>query len=732
MNSVMQNEPSAVYFKRAFVVAALLVVAGSAPPATAEPTRQLYISDPTEVMSGDPVSTSIDAQGRITVGPTIQVRGSTLGRAITALAPARGGLWVGTAGGGLHRFVKKSSRRVFDTGERVVTALLADGRDAVVALAPNAEVVRVDRKGKRSPLVKLKAKYIWAMASSRKRTLLATGEPGQVVAMTAKNRTEVWFDSKETHLRALIRHPQRGWIVGGGQKGIVYQLVGNKKARALYDSKFEEVTAFAIDPDQGDLYVSFVSAVTAAKPIAERWIGPTKGDKGGQNDKSPFKGSEVVRIRSSGQVEKLWSSNTEGAMSLTFVGRQLYFTTGTAPDQRARIYAIDVADRDRLRLWARLEPALAPVSVMSGDSLLVGTAPTGQMYTVGPGRASKATYLSVEQDLARTARVGRVWFDADLPAGSRVAVSVRSGNTKKPDDTWSQWSAPVTRRDGGSVKVPDARYVQLKAVLTGGKKGGPVLKSMHASLVRHNVAPTVKEVFALRRGISLTSLPVEGPQEKTVSLSKRALEELRRPPKRKRARRVRQRNRPGMMTIAWRATDADGDQLLYRVEMRRLDSPRTAWREVDADREDGYWSFDSRAFADGHYQFRVTATDRPTNPPEAALSDTHISEPILVDNTAPRLSDAKISFPSKTSLLVQAKVVDQQSRIKVAEVSVNGGPWLMLPATDGLLDAKQEALRVTLSANEYKRIKGGSPTVRIRVEDEAGNTTSTSAASTSP
>ena len=696
--------------------------------ANAEPTRQLYISDPDEVRMGDPVSTSIDAQGQVTVGPTIEPEGKPTGRPMTALAADGRTFFVGTAGGGLSQIAGKKRTSMLEAKDKVVTAVLSNDGDPLVATAPDAEVLRWTGKAFKS-VVKLKSKYVWAMAEGKRRTLLVTGQPGQVVAVDAKKRTEVWFDPDESHLRAIVRHPQRGWIIGGGQKGIVYQLTGNRQARALYDSKFEEVTAFAIDPRQGDLYAAFVSAETSGTPLAERWIGPTAGESTEKKDESPFKGSEVVRIRRSGQVETLWSSSTEGAMALVFSKGRLYFATGTAPEGRARIYAIDVADRDRLSLWARLAPPLAPVMIPGAkDTLVVGTAPAGQLYRIGAGRQSKATYLSVEQDLLRTAQIGRVWFDADIPKGTRVAIALRSGNTKKPDDTWSKWSAEVTRPEGGDVKVPDARYVQLRAQLTRSKDGkSPRLKSMHASLVRHNVAPTINEVFILRRGIKLTSLPTETSKEKTVTLSNRTLGEMRKPEKREKRFRVRQTIEPGMMTVAWRVKDDDGDDLLYRVQMRRLDPKPSPWREVARDRPDRYWSFDSRAYPDGRYQFRVAVTDRPSNPPGAALGDQHESEPILIDNSAPTLSAASAKKSGK-GLLVRARVQDTQSRIASAEVSVNGGPWLMLPARDGLIDAQQEALQVELGADTFK--PANPTTVRIRVEDEAGNVASTSAQTT--
>lgn len=733
-------DSSLVSIVRSALTGLLLALAAGSPvkPAFAEPTRELYISDPKEVLEGDPVSTSVDASGHISVGPDIAAFGPAIGRPATAFARSGRDLVVGTAGGGVHVIrAQKSPAAVTEllkVDDKVVTAILAKDGGHLIALAPGGEVVRLGPKKEPAsaskPLLTLAAKYIWALAADDGRTMVVTGQPGQVVAIDDQKKQEVLFDSGESHLRALARHPQRGWIVGGGQKGIVYQLEGKGQARALYDSKFEEVTAFAVDRRFGHLYAAFVSANKSGQPLAERWIGPTGGDKPPNKDTALFKGSEVVRIRPTGQVEVLWSSNTEGAMALHYDAdaRRLYFSTGTASEGRARVYAIDVGDRDRLSLWARLEPAIASVMVPgSKGALLVGTAPTGQVYQVGPTTTAQATYLSVKQDLLRTGRIGRLWFDADIPDGAEVTLSIRSGNTSKPDDTWSKWSTGVSDPDGGAVTVPDARYVQLRAKLKASKRGGPRLKSMHASVVRHNVAPVVKEIFMLRRGVFLASLPGESSKEKTLTLSGRALSSLRKPDKRDQPLRVRQSLRAGAVTIAWRADDPDGDDLLYRVEMRRLDEPRSRWRQLAKNRTEDYWSFDSLAYPDGHYQFRVSANDRPSNRPEDTLVDTLTSAPVLVDNTAPRLTNARARRRKGGRLFVEADVADAHSRIDSAEVSVGGGPWLMLPAADGLLDARKEHLQVELRPDDLPEDRRGPITVRIRVTDEADNEASASA-----
>lgn len=96
--------------------------------ARAEPTRELYIGEPDEVFQGDPVSTSLDAQGRISAGPTLVERSIQSDRsdlAVLAMEPAPDGtLYVGTARGGLVRIDKAGKRTVVAKTEgKAVTAI---------------------------------------------------------------------------------------------------------------------------------------------------------------------------------------------------------------------------------------------------------------------------------------------------------------------------------------------------------------------------------------------------------------------------------------------------------------------------------------------------------------------------------------------------------------------------------------------------------------------------------
>jgi hypothetical protein len=707
----------------------------SSSSAIAEQTRELSVSGPREILDGDPETASVDAHGQITMGRELAMLGKASDRGIVSLILANGAIYTGTAGGTVIRAAMTGGdvKTIAKMENLVVSALVFHQGKLYAATSPDGDIVTIEADGKTKRFYDPKAKYVWAMLSDGPDLLVATGEPGQVLRVAPNGSAKPVLDPGETHIRSLVHHPKRGVIAGGGQKGIVYQL-GKDKPFGLYDSEMEEVTSLAIDPKSGDLFAAFASESKPGTIDPEKSIGAVSGD-GPESDASPIKGSEVVRIGESGRVDVLWSSKREGALALAFdeKPRRLYIATGTHNKGRGRVYAVESSDRDRLLLEARVEPPQASaIQLAPNGGLIVGTNPSGQLLRIGPKLRGESLYLSSEQDLQRVSSVGRVWFDADVPEGAKVEVALRSGNTKEKDKTWSPWSQDIAIKDGGEVKVPDGRYVQIRARLRAAPSGkAPIVKSLHASVVRMNVAPTVQEVFLLRRGVYMSKMPREEEKEKTVTLSRSVINNLRKDVDEEESRsvRVRQGVRPGWITISWRADDPNGDELIYRVEIRRLDEPSTPWTVVSNNVEETFYSFDSRTYADGRYQFRVTASDRPSNPPRLAQSDRNDSEPQTIDNTPPKITNVHATSPGNGRLHVEADAEDATSLLGTAEFSVSGGPWLMLPAADGLIDAKQEKLVVDVvpsNAPGTPELKPGPHAVLVRVEDEAGNSATAS------
>lgn len=704
------------------------------PAARAEPTLELRVSGPKEVFPGDPQSSSIDAAGRITLGLESALLGSLGNNPIISMELIDGAAYLGTAGGGLFRLDPraKNVRRLVEDDKALISAIATRGGRIYFATSPEGRIHRLGPKNEKEPFANPSTKYIWALVPAPTGFYAATGDPGRVVHVDDKGATKVLFDAEETHVRALVAHPAGGLVAGSGQKGIVYRLNEKGRAFALYDSELDEVTALAVDPKSQDVFAALVSETEKGKFLPGRSIGPVAEDKK-DNGASPIKSSEVVRISKDGRVDVLFTSRREGALDLAFDEARglLYVVTGAGSKERGRMYAVDTKNRDRLLLVARVEQPLAStLEVLPTGGVLVGAAPTAEVLRFGPAPARSSVYLSEEQDLRRPARLGRIWFDAELPEGTKLALSLRSGNTAKHGPSWSDWSAAVTSPTGGPVELPRGRYVQFKAELSASPKGlGPTLKSMHASVHRFNVAPELKEVFLLRPGVYMRAMPEEEEKEKTITLNAAQLQRLRSASTEHEDVRVRQGQKPGWLSVAWETQDRNGDALLSRVELRALaDRNPGPWQVLSGNTRHNFHSFDSRAFPDGRYQIRVVVSDRPNNPPDEALTDQRESEPFTIDNQPPRIEGLAAKLQGG-GLEVTLRAVDAVSLLGSAEVSVGGGPWLMLPAADGLTDARDELFLVRIRPDGSPgspKLGKGRVSVSVRVVDELGNESSAS------
>ncbi len=715
-----------------------LVLLTSAAAAHAEPTLELRISGAADVLEGDPESTTVDARGVVRAGMVATQLPGTADAPITTLLVAGGATFAGTSGGGLYRFDGPTGKavRVLEAEKQVVSALAWHQGKLLAATGPDGRIVAVGKTAAGEPFADPTQKYVWAMLSDDKRLIVATGEPGGVLEIDAAGKSKALFTPDETHVRSLVRHPTRGLIAGGGSKGVVYQVRPNGGAFALYDSGMDEVTALAVDGKTGDLYAALVSETKAGAVLPDKTIGPVASDP--QDTSSAIKGSEVVRILPDGSTEVVWSSRREGALGLVVdeATRRLYVATGGGTKVRGRVYAVDFRDRDRVELVARVEQRIASALTRgAGGALLVGTAPSGQVWAIGPAPRQQSVYLSAEQDLKGTGKIGRLWFDAELPAGTKVEVAIRSGNSKAVDDTWSPWSGVIASKDGGPVTVPDARFVQLRATLHATPAGAtPALRSLHASVLRRNRAPRVEEVFVLREGVYLRPMPGEEEKEKTITVSDSQITRLRRSSSDDDAElRARQGVLPGHVTAAWRVEDPNKDALVYRLEIRRAGS-EGPWRVLADDLDRDFHSFEASALPDGDYQLRVTASDRPSNAPGDALEDQNVSETIVLDHTPPKILRV-VAKAVGSGVSIEAEAEDATSLLGEALFSIDGGPWLTLPAQDKLTDAKREVFAAELAVSDgpggLKAVKG-TRTVAVKVTDERRNAAVASTTFVSP
>ncbi len=152
--------------------------------------------------------------------------------------------------------------------------------------------------------------------------------------------------------------------------------------------------------------------------------------------------------------------------------------------------------------------------------------------------------------------------------------------------------------------------------------------------------------------------------------------------------------------------------MIFAAEIRGVNE--TGWKLLKDKIHEHYFSWDSTAFPDGKYMLRITASDAPSNPPDQAASSSWESDPFLIDNTPPEITDLR-GAPSGTKVEIRFHAKDALSVLNKAEYSVNGGDWMMVDPTTRLNDSMEEDYRVLVDRGQ------GEVTVAVRVSDACDN-----------
>ena len=90
------------------------------------------------------------------------------------------------------------------------------------------------------------------------------------------------------------------------------------------------------------------------------------------------------------------------------------------------------------------------------------------------------------------------------------------------------------------------------------------------------------------------------------------------------------------LKFKWSATDANEDDLSYKVYVRKDGWANWVRLEDDLDKTDYEW--DTTTTPSGIYQLKVVASDRKDNPEEEALTGERITGPFPVSHTPPAVS----------------------------------------------------------------------------------------------
>jgi len=579
-------------------------------------------------------------------------------------------------------------------------ALRPDG-SLLAGSTPGGRIFVVDAKsGKSSVFAKLGTEHVWAIEhdAARATTYAATGDGGKIFAIDAKGNSRLLWDSGDKHVMSLAQDGS-SLLAGTADKAILYRVHADGRAEALHDFDADEVRA--IVRGKGAIYLAvndFDNPADAKEP-------PPAGAQAAKGTRivagpAPASGA-IARADAVKAKAAIYRLDDDGRIEQLFALADGYFTTllldgqgnlFAAAGSQGKIYRIS-PDRT-VALAADISERQVLSMVQTREGFLVGSGDIGAIYRVRPAQGAEATYLSKVLDAETPARWGHVWW-----TGSRdLVLETRSGNTGKPDASWSAFHhlADIAHPSGenmGSIRSPGGRYLQYRATLPGRDSA---LKDISIYYAPHNQRARITEVFL--GDAPPPSAPGTGGSAAPAAPSAGSA-----------------RSHSSTLKLRWKVENPDNDELIYKLWYRQESD--AVWLPLAGpdplSKPEYDWNTES--VSDGRYVIRVWASDEKATPADRALEHQFESQPFLVDNTKPEILGLVTAAAKPGAVLGRAH--DAASVMSAIEFAVDGGEWRPAQSDDGLLDERDEAFTIHLS----KSLASGPHIVNVRAWDSADN-----------
>jgi hypothetical protein len=635
-----------------------------------------------------------------------------------------------------------------------VFALCTDRKGRLYAgTSPEGGIYRID-EGKAVEIAHLGVKYIWALAAGADDSIFAaTGDQGKIFRIDPSGKAEVYFETGQTNATSLALGYSGHLYAGTEPNGLLYDISGANHGTVIFRSNLPEIHAIAVRKD-GTIFASALGGSLTSRTATPTTAGTSSGtpvvataptvisvseakenngtgvasepsaDIKVQNPKgtatstitaagastpsytelSGVEKSAIYRIQPDGPVDTLRTSKDENVFDISLAGDTIDFST----DVRGRLYSM-LGDRKQTML-AETGDGDANRLVRTPAGMWMGLSNPARVLLIGDAEAANASYESPVHDTTTLARWGRLSWDATAPG---ISFQTRSGNSSRPDATWSPWSEPIRSPEQAVISSPRGRYIQWRAEWPAKNTGE--LQGVTIPFLAQNTAPVIRSISVTSTNSGATSgksstnssssssaytITVTDTGDASASTSGTSTQTSTR------------QNAP-QTTIVWQADDPDNDKMVYSVYFRGENE--RDWKLLRKDIYDNTLQLDADSLADGRYLFRVSGSDKPSNDLRYAQETDLVSSPVLIDNTPPLVTVAE---PKREGdhWKIRFSGDDKASALKRSDYSIDAGPWQPLEAADGITDSQRENFELQLNG-----LAPGEHVVAIRIYDSAGN-----------
>ncbi len=763
-----------------FIVTALFAL-GFVPVARAVVTEKVTHDTFADFSAGEFDNISLTSDGHLELAPAITNLAGVTDPIIWAAArDEKRNVFFGTGNQGkVYKLTPKGGLSTFFApNEVMVHALAIDGQGRLyAATSPNGRVYRLDAKGQAEVYCAPGETYIWAMTFGKDGSLyLATGDQGKILRVPPGGSTpakaEIYFETDEKNITALAWDKDGNLLAGTSPHGYLYRIDKAHHGFVVFNSGEKEIKQIAVAPD-GVVYVSTFVERTGAESSGTSSAGmmilagggngilDADSSKAGTPSNTPPHSSApaaggspsasiaaelaaaarnaakapgetekslgaIYRIDTNGFYESYWSAPAGEAIYSMILLPDGSLLAGTG--DKGRIYSITDANHWKLLQKTSDGAQVAALLPASGESkeYFAATSHPAKIYRLDFSLAESGIYTSKAFDATQNSQWGKLHPDGNVPTGTKLEFSTRSGNTEKPEKTWSDWSDPKPLSAEIAITSPAARYLQYRVEFkrdADSPSATAQLRRLEFYYQNFNAAPVISRVRVHNEGFSISKMPTLQLEMPAVNLNQlfndgdgttaaanpaaaALMAMLSHPP-------LRETKSPGYCTVVWDASDPNGDKLTYSVAIRAESDKQ--WTTLVNKTEDTFYSFDTTGFHEGLYFIKVTASDLPSNTPETAMTAETLSEPFLIDNTPPVLTVQKQTVERDHARIV-VDAVDSASVISSAGYSLDGKDEVALRPDDLIFDSTNETFTIELNG-----LSKGAHSLLVRVQDEAKN-----------
>lgn len=668
-----------------------------------------------DLMNGRLKGVSITWDGELRLAPEIKpVFDSSRPFTWDAVSDNNGNLYIATGDGAKIFRVEPSGRgNLLAAWDTVEVYSLAIDRNGILyaGTSPDGKIYRFDKNNKPKVFVDLDAKYIWDILFDQQNVCyVATGDSGKIFQVDQQGKTSIYYESSETHIRCLAWARDNQMLAGSFDNGYLYRFNSKKEPFVIYDAEFQEIHEICVARD-GTIYAAVLgqeeSAAPSIKIEKEKTIRPKSPDEDGimmsssliSPDKPKTYASGIIKIQTDGVINDIWHLDQDQVQTI-FLDPDNVLFVGTS--NNGRLFKIS-PDDEKTYLHKFDESQVAAFVPGKSGATWLATSNLGKIYVAESSYAKFGSYESEVLDARTNSHWGMINWDQRQASGASIMLFSRSGNTKKPNSTWSAWSAPYRKNDGEYLASPNARFLQWKLEFASSRPtASPAVKNVKISYLQQNLPP---EIFSISVQPVKNSASYQQPvyQDPSAPIIIESDSDERHP----RATVQPGAGRPmqdGYVRARWSAKDMNNDPLLFNLYFQRQGENK--WWLLKDDITRSFYSWDSHLMPDGNYQLKVVARDEKSNPLDAIRQAEKISAVFIIDNTPPLIENAAIKIVNSDSLLISFRVIDKLSPIKQVEFSHDVQNWKWVQPRDNVCDSKQEdfEFRIKFDTRKFQSI----------------------------